>query len=214
MKIQVITLFPEMFENVLNTSMLWKAQEKELVKYKLINLRDFGLGPRKQVDDTPYGGGDGMVLKPEPLFAAVEYAKKEDPDAQVLLMTPRGDTFTQELAREFAATEAGLIIICGRYEGYDERITNMVDIQLSVGQYVLTGGELPAMVIIDAVTRLVPGVLGGETSALNESFSEGAQIEYPQYTRPEEFQGLKVPDILLSGHHAEIEKWRQENSTS
>jgi tRNA (guanine37-N1)-methyltransferase len=214
MKIQVITLFPEMFENVLNTSMLWKAQEKELVKYKLINLRDFGLGPRKQVDDTPYGGGDGMVLKPEPLFAAVEHAKKEDPDAQVLLMTPRGDTFTQELAREFAATEAGLIIICGRYEGYDERITNMVDIQLSVGQYVLTGGELPAMVIIDAVTRLVPGVLGGETSALNESFSEGAQIEYPQYTRPEEFQGLKVPDILLSGHHAEIEKWRQENSTS
>jgi tRNA (guanine37-N1)-methyltransferase len=214
MKIQVITLFPEMFENVLNTSMLWKAQEKELVKYKLINLRDFGLGARKQVDDTPYGGGDGMVLKPEPLFAAVEHAKKEDPDAQVLLMTPRGDTFTQELAREFAATEAGLIIICGRYEGYDERITNMVDIQLSVGQYVLTGGELPAMVIIDAVTRLVPGVLGGETSALNESFSEGAQIEYPQYTRPEEFQGLKVPDILLSGHHAEIEKWRQENSTS
>jgi tRNA (guanine37-N1)-methyltransferase len=202
-------LFPEMFENVLNTSMLWKAQEKNLVEYKLINLRNFGLGPRKQVDDTPYGGGDGMVLKPEPLFEAVEHAKKEDPDAQVLLMTPRGETFNQELAREFAVTESGLIIICGRYEGYDERITTLVDKQISIGQYVLTGGELPAMVIIDTVTRLVPGVLGGETSAINESFSEGQILEYPQYTRPEEFRGLKVPDILLSGHHAEIEKWRK-----
>jgi tRNA (guanine37-N1)-methyltransferase len=209
MKIQVVTLFPEMFENVLNTSMLWKAQEKNLVEYKLINLRNFGLGPRKQVDDTPYGGGDGMVLKPEPLFEAVEHAKKEDPDAQVLLMTPRGETFNQELAREFAVTESGLIIICGRYEGYDERITTLVDKQISIGQYVLTGGELPAMVIIDAVTRLVPGVLGGDTSAINESFSEGQILEYPQYTRPEEFRGLKVPDILLSGHHAEIEKWRK-----
>jgi tRNA (guanine37-N1)-methyltransferase len=170
MKIQVITLFPEMFDGVLNTSMLWKAQEKNLVEYKLINLRDFGIGPRKQVDDTPYGGGDGMVLKPEPLFAAVELAKKTDPDARVLLMTPRGEFFDQETAREFAATEAGLIIICGRYEGYDERITTLVDKQISIGQYVLTGGELPAMVVIDAVTRLIPGVLGGETSAINESF--------------------------------------------
>jgi tRNA (guanine37-N1)-methyltransferase len=209
MKIQVVTLFPEMFENVLNTSMLWKAQERSLVEYELISLRDFGLGSRKTVDDTPYGGGDGMVLKPEPLFAAVEHAKQKDPDAQVLLMTPRGEIFTQELAREFAATEAGLIIICGRYEGYDERITSLVDKQLSIGQYVLTGGELPAMVVIDAVSRLVPGVLGGETSAINESFSEGDEIEYPQYTRPEEFRGLKVPDVLLSGNHAEIERWRK-----
>jgi tRNA (guanine37-N1)-methyltransferase len=209
MKIQVITLFPEMFENVLNTSMLWKAQEKNLVEYELISLRGFGLGSRKTVDDTPYGGGDGMVLKPEPLFAAVEHAKQKDPDAQILLMTPRGEIFTQELAREFAATEAGLIIICGRYEGYDERITSLVDKQLSIGQYVLTGGELPAMVVIDAVSRLVPGVLGGETSAINESFSEGDEIEYPQYTRPEEFRGLKVPDVLLSGNHAEIERWRK-----
>jgi tRNA (guanine37-N1)-methyltransferase len=201
-----------MFEGVLNSSMLWKAQEKQLIEYKLINLRDFGLGPRKQVDDTPYGGGDGMLLKPEPLFAAVEYAKKEDPDAKVLLMTPRGDLFTQEIAREFAATEAGLIIICGRYEGYDERITTIVDKQISVGEYVLTGGELPAMTIIDAVTRLIPGVLGGETSAEKESFSEAGEVEHPQYTRPEEFRGLKVPDILLSGHHAEIEKWRQQNN--
>jgi tRNA (guanine37-N1)-methyltransferase len=210
MKIQVITLFPEMFEGVLNTSMLWKAQEKNLVEYNLINLRDFGLGLRRTVDDTPYGGGDGMVLKPEPLFAATEHAKQKDPDAQVLLMTPRGELFTQEMAREFAATEAGLIIICGRYEGYDERIATLVDKQISVGQYVLTGGELPAMVVIDAVSRLVPGVLGGETSALNESFSEGAEVEYPQYTRPEEFRGLKVPDVLLSGNHAQIESWRKK----
>lgn len=211
MKIQVVTLFPEMFEGVLNASMLWKAQEKNLVDYKLINLRDFGLGSRKQVDDTPYGGGDGMVLKPEPLFAAVERAKKHDPDAQVLLMTPRGELFNQEMAREFAAAEAGLIIICGRYEGYDERITSIVDKQTSIGEYVLTGGELPAMVVIDAVTRLIPGVLGGETSAEKESFSQMGVVEYPQYTRPEEFQGMKVPEELLSGNHAEIEKWRQKH---
>jgi tRNA (guanine37-N1)-methyltransferase len=188
MKIQIITLFPEMFDGVLNTSMLWKAQEKNLVEYNLINLRDFGLGPRKQVDDTPYGGGDGMVLKPEPLFAAVEHTKKKDPEAKVLLMTPRGDMFNQEMAREFAATENGLIIICGRYEGYDERITTLVDKQVSVGLYVLTGGELPA------------------------SFTEQGEIEHPQYTRPEEFRGLKVPDVLLSGHHAEIERWRKASS--
>jgi tRNA (guanine37-N1)-methyltransferase len=207
--IQIITLFPDMFENVLNTSMLWKAQEKGLVKYELINLRDFGLGPRKTVDDTPYGGGDGMVLKPEPLFEAVEKAKQKEPSAKVLLMTPRGEMFGQEMAREFASTESGLIIICGRYEGYDERITSLVDKQLSVGQYVLTGGELPAMIVTDAVTRLIPGVLGGETSALNESFGEDGLTEYPQYTRPDEFRGLKVPDVLLSGNHAEIESWRK-----
>jgi tRNA (guanine37-N1)-methyltransferase len=161
------------------------------------------------VDDTPYGGGDGMLLKPEPLFAAWERAKEKNPDAITLLMTPRGETFNQEMAREFAATEAGLIIICGRYEGYDERITTIVDKQISVGQYVLTGGELPAMIIADAVTRLIPGVLGGETSAEKESFSDGEEIEHPQYTRPEEFRGLKVPDVLLSGHHAEIERWRK-----
>lgn len=212
MKIQIITIFSEMFEGVLNSSMLWKAQKENLVEYEMINLRDFGIGPRKQVDDIPYGGGDGMVLKPEPLFEAVEQAKKNDPDAKVLLMTPRGEEFTQELAREFAATEAGLIIICGRYEGYDERITTMVDKQLTVGKYVLTGGELPAMIIADSVTRLIPGVLGGETSAEKESYSNGGDTEHPHYTRPEEYRGLKVPDVLLSGHHAEINKWRKENS--
>ena len=211
MTIQIVTLFPEMFEGVLNSSMLWKAQKEKLVEYKLVNLRDYGIGPRKQVDDTPYGGGDGMVLRPEPLFEAVEQAKKTDPDAQVLLMTPRGELFSQEMAREFAATEAGLVIICGRYEGYDERITTVVDKQISVGNFILTGGELPAMIVADAVTRLVPGVLGGETSAEKESFSATGEIEHPHYTRPEEFRGLKVPDVLLSGDHARIEQWRSEN---
>lgn len=201
-----------MFDGVLNTSMLWKAQKDKLVEYKIINLRDFGIGPRKTVDDTPYGGGDGMVLRPEPLFAAVEAAKEKEPGAVVLLMTPRGDTFTQEMAREFAATEAGLIIICGRYEGYDERVTTLVDKQVSVGDYVLTGGELPAMIVVDAVTRLIPGVLGGATSAELESFSKSGEREHPHYTRPEEFRGLKVPDVLLSGNHAEIAGWRNKHS--
>lgn len=201
-----------MFEGVLNTSMLWKAKKSGLVEYELINLRDFGIGPRKTVDDIPYGGGDGMVLKPEPLFEAVESAKKQNPNAKVLLMTPRGDTFTQKMAHEFAVTEAGLIIICGRYEGYDERITTIVDKQISVGDYVLTGGELPAMIITDAVTRLIPGVLGGETSAALESFSDGSTREHPHYTRPEEYRGLKVPDVLLSGHHGKISKWRDQKS--
>lgn len=212
MKIQIITLFPEMFEGVLNSSMLWKAQKEKLVEYKLINLRDFGLGPRKQVDDIPYGGGDGMILKPEPLFAAVEVAQKVDPDAQVLLMTPRGEQFSQAMARQFAATAAGLIIVCGRYEGYDERITTIADKQISVGEFVLTGGELPAMIITDAITRLIPGVLGGATSAEKESFSDAGVREHPHYTRPEDFRGLKVPEVLLSGNHAQIARWRQDHS--
>lgn len=211
-KFQVITLFPEMFAGVFETSMMWKAQKEEKVELSTINLRDYGLGPRKQVDDTPYGGGDGMLLKPEPLFAAVEAAKKNDPTAKVLLMTPRGIRWQQSWAQQYADTEQGYIFICGRYEGYDERITTLVDAELSVGDYVLTGGELPAMTIIDSVVRLIPGVLGGETSAEIESFSDGETLEFPQYTRPEEFKGLKVPEVLLSGNHAEIAKWRRENS--
>lgn len=211
-KIQVITLFPEMLDGVLNSSMLWKAQDKEAVEFGLINLREFGLGPRKQVDDTPYGGGDGMLLKPEPLFAAVEAAKKNDPSAKVFLMTPRGQRWKQSLAQKWADNESGMIFICGRYEGYDERITTLVDEQVSVGDYVLTGGELPAMTIIDSVVRLIPGVLGGETSAEIESFSDGETLEFPQYTRPEEFRGMKVPDVLLSGNHAAIAQWREDHS--
>jgi tRNA (guanine37-N1)-methyltransferase len=212
LQIQVITLFPEMFPGVLNTSMLWKAQDKHLLDVRYINLRDFGLGERKTVDDTPYGGGDGMLLKPEPLFAAVEVAKAHDPDALVLLMTARGERWVQAKAQELAQDHRGLIIICGRYEGYDERITSLVDRQISVGDYVLTGGELPAMTIIDSVVRLIPGVLGGEASAEIESFSDGKTLEFPQYTRPEEFRGMKVPQVLLSGNHAEIAKWRKANS--
>src|SRR3990167_3996905 len=209
MKIQVISLFPEMFPPVLETSMLFKAKDKKLVEYTYINLRDFGLGKCKTVDDTPYGGGDGMLLKPEPLFAAVEFAKKQSPKAKVILMTPRGKTFTQAKARQ-VSKDNGLIIVCARYEGYDERITSVVDEQISIGDYVLTGGELPAMVLIDAVVRSIPGVLGGENSAEIESFSDGKTLEFPQYTRPEEFRGMKVPEVLLSGNHAEIEKWRKQ----
>lgn len=211
-KIQVITLFPEMFDGVLNNSMMWKAQDKELVEFTLINLREFGLGPRRQVDDTPYGGGDGMLLKPEPLFAAVEAAKAKDLTAKVVLMTPRGARWKQATAQQWADEDRGLIFICGRYEGYDERIVTLVDEQVSVGDYVLTGGELPAMTIIDSVTRLIPGVLGGENSAAIESFSDGETLEFPQYTRPEEFNGMKVPEVLLSGNHAQIAKWREANS--
>lgn len=212
MKIQVITLFPEMFPGVMNASMLWKAQDKQHLEISYINLRDFGIGPRKTVDDTPYGGGDGMLLKPEPLFAAVEAAKTNDPDALVMLMTARGERWVQAKAQELADSDRGLILICGRYEGYDERITHVVDRQISVGDYVMTGGELPAMTVIDSVVRLIPGVLGGAESAAIESFSDGKTLEFPQYTRPEEFNGMKVPEVLLSGNHAEIAKWRGENS--
>ncbi len=212
LKVQIISLFPEMFEAVLNTSMILKAQKVKAVEFSHINLRDFGLGPRRQVDDTPFGGGDGMLLKPEPLFAAVEKAKKNDPSARVLLMTPRGEKWKQSAARMHATDENGLIFICARYEGYDERITTIVDYQYSIGNYVLTGGELPAMVIIDSIVRLLPGVLGGEKSAEIESFSNENILEFPQYTRPADYNGLKVPDVLLNGNHAEIEKWRQANS--
>ncbi len=212
MKIQIITLFPEMFPGVMDTSMLWKAQDKKHLEVSYLNLRDYGLGPRQTVDDTPYGGGDGMLLKPEPLFAAVEEAKKSDPTALVLLMTARGTRWVQAEAQRFADQGTGLIIICGRYEGYDERITTVVDYQISIGNYVLTGGEIPAMVVVDSIIRLIPGVLGGEQSAIIESFSDGKTLEFPQYTRPEDFRGMKVPEVLLSGNHAAIERWRKENS--
>ena len=201
-----------MFTGVFESSMMWKAQKESIVELSTINLRDYGIGPRKQVDDTPYGGGDGMLLKPEPLFAAVEAAKLNDPSAKVVLMTPRGRRWRQAIAQDWSEKDTGYIFICGRYEGYDERIISIVDEQVSVGDYVLTGGELPAMTIIDSIVRLIPGVLGGAESAAIESFSDGETLEFPQYTRPEEFRGMKVPEVLLSGHHGEIAKWRQENS--
>lgn len=211
-KFQVITLFPDMFDGVFQSSMMWKAQKESIAQLSTVDLRDFGLGPRKQVDDTPYGGGDGMLLMVEPLWQAVLQAKANDPTAKVVLMTPRGERWKQSLAQSYADSDHGYIFICGRYEGYDERILELVDIQLSVGDYVLTGGELPAMTIIDSIVRLIPGVLGGETSAAIESFSDGETLEYPQYTKPAEFNGLEVPEVLLSGHHGKIAQWRSDNS--
>ncbi len=216
MKIQLITLFPEMFTGVLGNSMLWKAAERGIVQYETVDLRQFGLGTRRTVDDTPYGGGDGMLLKPEPLVAAIEYAQsKAESHPKVLLPTPRGKTYKQSDAKRLAAANEDLIIICPRYEGYDERVTAYVDEQFCIGNYVLTGGELPAMVIVDSVVRLLPGVLGGENSADIESFQQDdTNVEFPQYTRPEEFRGYKVPDVLLNGHHAEITAWRARQSRS
>ncbi len=212
MKISIITLFPDMFDKVFNQSMLWKAQDRGLVEFELIDLRQFGLGPRHQVDDTPYGGGDGMLLKPEPLFAAVEDAKTRNPDAKVVLMTPKGAIWDQRRAEKFAKSGENYIFICPHYEGYDERVLSIVDYQVCLGKFILTGGEIPTMAIVDSIVRLIPGVLGGETSAEIESFSDGDNYEYPQYTRPAEFRGMKVPEVLLNGNHAEIAKWRAENA--
>ena len=211
-KFQVITLFPEMFSGVFESSMMWKAQKDGIVSLETVNLREFGLGPRRQVDDTPYGGGDGMLLMIEPLWRAVEFARSRDESAKVVLMSPRGRRWRQTMARVVADDGRGLIIICGRYEGVDERIMELVDEQWSIGDFVLTGGELPAMTIIDSIVRLLPGVLGGETSAEIESFSDGKTLEYPQYTRPEIFNGLRVPEVLQSGHHGKIAKWREQQS--
>lgn len=205
MKVSIITLFPEAFESYFQHSMMWKARGKKLLELEYVNLREFGLGPRKQVDDTPYGGGDGMVLRVEPIVAAIESVKTDN--SHVILLTPQGQTFRQADAQRLSSHQH-LIMVCGHYEGFDERIREFVHEQISIGDYVLTGGELPAMVLIDAVARLIPGVLGGEASAEVESFADGQTLEYPQYTRPEEFRGLKVPEVLLSGHHGEIAKWR------
>ncbi|MCL1929868.1 tRNA (guanosine(37)-N1)-methyltransferase TrmD [Candidatus Saccharibacteria bacterium] len=211
-KFCVITLFPEMFDKVLDSSMLWKAQKDGVVEFELLDLRDFGLGPRRQVDDTPYGGGDGMLLMIEPLKKALDKAKLNLPNAKVLLMSPSETVWSQSLAQKYADSSDDYIIICGRYEGVDARIEQFIDAKISVGEFVLTGGELPAMMIIDSIVRLLPGVLGGEHSAEIESYSDGGNLEFPQYTRPEEFEGMRVPDVLLSGHHGEIAKWRKENS--
>jgi tRNA (guanine37-N1)-methyltransferase len=208
--IDIITLFPDMFKGPFDMSMLWKAQERKLAQITIHDLREFGLGPRRTVDDTPYGGGDGMLLKPEPIVAAIEAVKAKHPKARVVVMTPGGRKYIQAIAQELSQGE-GLILLAGHYEGFDERIMSYVDDQISIGDYVLTGGELPAMVIADSVVRLIPGVLGGEASAIDESFSHGL-LEYPQYTRPVEFRGERVPDVLQQGNHAEIERWRRSQA--
>ena len=206
----VITIFPRMFDAPLGFSILKKAQEKGLIQIDLVDLRDFTNDRHRSTDDTPYGGGQGMVMKLEPLVAAIEHRRAKNPRARVILLTPRGQIFSQETAQRFAQ-EQELVLVCGRYEGIDERVTAFVDEEISVGDYTLSGGEPAASVIIDAVSRLVPGVLGNENSALEESFSDGL-LEYPQYTRPEEFRDLKVPEVLLSGDHERIRQWRREQS--
>lgn len=249
-KFTIITLFQEALEPYLNVSMMWKAQDKGIAEFDFVNLREFGLGPHRSVDDTPYGGGDGMLLRCEPVYNAIESVKAKDPDAKVILPTPVGKIWNQEMAREFAGVDSKIssleaasgqpvatggqrssspcqapessrddiseskhyIILCPHYEGYDERIMKIIDYPISLGKYVLTGGELPALIIIDSIVRLIPGVLGGETSAEIESFSDGNNLEYPQYTKPYDFRGDTVPDILLSGNHGEIAKWRKDHS--
>jgi tRNA (guanine37-N1)-methyltransferase len=209
MKIDVLTLFPGMFRGPLDVSMVQRARESGQLELRITDLRDYTHDRHKTVDDRPFGGGPGMVLKPEPIFEAVE--DLADDKTHVILMAPAGRLFDQALAREFSQKEH-LLFICGSYEGVDERVREgLVDDEISIGDYVLTNGGLPGMVVIEAVTRLLPGVLGHEESALDESFSHGL-LEYPHYTRPAEFRGMKVPDVLLSGHHAEIEKWRAEQS--
>ncbi len=213
-KIDVLTLFPEMCESVFGTSILGKAREKGIVALNAVNFRDFSGNKHNSVDDTPYGGGGGMVLKPDPIFAAVEHVLEMSSSPvkpRIILMCPQGKTYNQKIAEELAQEEH-LIFICGHYEGYDERIReHLVTDELSMGDYVLTGGELPALTVIDSIVRLQPGALGNETSAVTDSFSTGL-LEYPHYTRPAEFRGWKVPDILLSGHHANIEVWRREQA--
>ncbi len=212
-KFTIITLFREALEPYLKTSMMWKATDKRLAEFDFVNLRDFGLGSHKSVDDTPYGGGDGMLLRCEPVFAAIESVKAKDPAAKVILPTPVGEIWAQPLAQKMAdAGDVHYIILCPHYEGYDERILSIVDYKISLGKYVLTGGELPALIVIDSVVRLIPGVLGGENSTAIESFSDGDNLEYPQYTKPYDFRGMTVPDVLLSGNHGEIAKWRKEHS--
>ncbi|HEY9509767.1 MAG TPA: tRNA (guanosine(37)-N1)-methyltransferase TrmD [Verrucomicrobiae bacterium] len=209
MKIDVLTLFPAMFAGPLDESIVKRAREAGLLDLKIHQLRDYTHDRHKTVDDRPFGGGPGMLLKPEPIFEAVEHIAREN--TRVILMSPSGRPFTQAIARELAQAD-DLLIVTGHYEGFDERIRReLADDELSIGDYVLTNGALPAMVVVDAVTRLLPGVLGDDDSSKDESFSHGL-LEYPQWTRPAEFRGMKVPEVLLSGNHAEIAKWRIEQA--
>ena len=209
MQVHVITLFPEIFAGPLSAGMIHRARERGLLSVSLHQLRDYAIGRHLQVDDTPYGGGQGMLLKPEPLVAAIDHVCAQEQPHRILL-SARGTPFTQAVARRLASNPS-LLLVCGRYEGVDERVTTSIDEELSIGDFVLTGGELAAAVVIDAVARLLPGVLGNEASAADESFTTGV-LEYPQFTRPPEFAGQAVPPVLLSGDHAAIERWRRQQS--
>ena len=208
MKINILTLFPEMFD-IFNYSIIGKAKEKGLVEIKPVNIRDFTLNKHKKVDDYPYGGGAGMVMTPQPLVDSIRYCKKEN-KGKVIFLGPRGKNFNQEMAKKLSQEEE-LIFVCGHYEGIDERVYKYIDLEISLGDFILTGGEMAAIPVIDSILRLKSGVLGKEESYEDESFSDGL-LEYPQYTRPEEFEGDKVPEVLLSGHHENIRKWRRAKS--
>lgn len=207
LRVEIVTLFPELFEAPLRTSVIGRAVERRIVEVTLHDLRAHGLGRHRSVDDYPYGGGAGMIMRPEPLHAAIEPLRQAG--AQVVLLDPAGERLTDQLARELASI-SHLALVCGRYEGIDERVRSMVDREVSIGDYVLTGGELPALVLIDAVTRLLPGVIEAESHE-SDSFSDGL-LEGPQYTRPETFMGRAVPPVLLSGHHAEVARWRRREA--
>ncbi len=210
MRIELLTLFPEFFASPLSQSMINRAQTQGAVEFRVLNLRDFTTDRHRVVDDRPFGGGPGMVLKLEPLVRAIRAVRQEDPEVRVILFSPRGPMFSQDKARELAATRH-LLLICGHYEGVDDRLHFYIDEELSIGDYILTGGEIPALVVADAVTRLLPGVLGGEGAVEEESFQTGL-LEYPHYTRPRDFEGLDAPEILLSGDHQRINRWRRQEA--
>jgi len=213
MRFDIITVFPDLFSGVLDCGILRRARQAGLVDIRIVNLRDFTTDRHKSVDDRPYGGGEGMVLMPGPLFEAVEFCRNREssPGSQVVLTTPQGKIWTQEMAVQFSGI-AHTILICGRYEGIDQRVVDgIVDREVSIGDFILTGGEIAAMVVLDSVVRLLPGALGNMDSTVNESFSSGL-LDYPQYTRPAEFRGLPVPEVLLSGDHARIDSWRKERA--
>lgn len=207
MKFDVLTLFPEMFEP-LKQSIIKRAVEKDLININLVNIRDFSEDKHNKVDDTPYGGGAGMVLMPQPIFDCVEDIKTDD--SKVILLTPSGEPYKQKKAYELS-NEKHLIIICGHYEGFDERIRTIADMEISIGDYVLTGGEIPAMALVDSITRLIPGVIN-ERSHLDDSFNNNYMLDYPTYTKPRIFRNMEVPEVLTSGNHAEIDKWRKQKS--
>ena len=211
MKFIFVTLFPEQIEAAAGHSMLKRAMDTGILQMECVNPRDFSLNRHHSVDDAPFGGGVGMVLKPEPVVEAIRVAKAKAPGAPVIAMSPGGCTFKQSLAEEWAKNEMGLIFVCGHYEGFDERIYHWVDLKISIGDFVLTGGELPALMIMDAVSRFVPGVLGKLASAEEDSFSSGL-LEYPQYTRPVVFEGMEVPEVLRSGNHKLIARWRRKQA--
>lgn len=209
MKIDILSIFPEMFEGVFSSSILGRAQQSRLIDIQLHDIRDYTDNKHRKTDDYPFGGGAGMVMMAQPIFDCMEAVLKGKA-AKRILLSPRGKPLTTELAKELSKEEH-LVLLCGHYEGVDERVMSIIDEEISIGDYILTGGELPAMVLVDCVSRFIPSVLGSEQSAEDESFSDGL-LEYPQYTRPAEFRGMTVPDILLNGHHANIEKWRREQA--